>query len=332
MDASQRAKISTVLQVVILLIGLVAVAVGYHALQTAKVNREEVNGHLAQLQQQLLDTRTKLEAIGTTRPSVSTLTNRVTVVRTEQGSTAPVFPSDDPAVFESLLSLEGAVSRLEEILDVSGVEDLATNLSVDPQALQELVGQYTERRNAELNREQARERFQVSMAQDVERYGEDIQTLFDQSRMRFGRRGNNNEDREAAYKELQEKYPDSYAAAAAVGENALGAAFRRDVAAVEGYYEQLKGSKYGANVTTEWGLEVTPAVEYYLANQYVRDGRYTDAQPLLESLEQNYSGSYVFNMNRRGRGGRGNPEDRFQPVGSAVSDLRNQMENPPDNR
>jgi TolA-binding protein len=318
----RRPTMSTTMQVAIIAVGVAAVAVSYHALRTAQDNNADLDQRLGQLQQQLTDTRTRVDALAEQFTSASAVTGRATIVdQTVAAYDAPVPADSDGAVIDSLLTLEGAVSRLEEIVDVSGVEGIATNREVDPQMLKAMVGEYSERRRAQENRDTMRERFQVSTDQEFERHGEELQSLFERSRMRFGRRGND-EDRQAAFTELQEKYPDSYATAVAIGEQALGAAFRRDLGAVEQYHQQLEDHQYGASVSTEWGVEVTPSVKYYLANQYIRDGRYGEAEPLLESLEEDFASSYVFTTGRR----RMSPEDRFQPVSRAVSDLRARAE------
>jgi len=48
------------------------------------------------------------------------------------------------------------------------------------------------------------------------------------------------------------------------------------------------------SVVTEEGFEAMPAVEYYLASQYAQRGHITEAELLVDSLEQNYPDSLVF--------------------------------------
>jgi len=114
------------------------------------------------------------------------------------------------------------------------------------------------------------------------------------------------------------KYPDAYATGMVIAERALRSAFRRDTVEMEKYYKMLRENESFSNVVTDRGIEAIPNVEYYLANQYVREGRSGDAHLMLESLEKNYPESLLF-VRRRGRG------LTWQPVSQVVPRLIGRM-------
>jgi len=101
------------------------------------------------------------------------------------------------------------------------------------------------------------------------------------------------ETREKAFEEMLEKYPNAYATAKVIAERAVRSAFRRNTTAVEEYYNLLNQNNKFSTVTTDRGMEVLPNIEHYLAQQYLRDGRVEDARVLRDSLELNFSDSYI---------------------------------------
>ena len=68
------------------------------------------------------------------------------------------------------------------------------------------------------------------------------------------------------------------------------ASYRQQLLQKDG--ERLGNDKF-ATVTTDRGMEVMPNIEHYLAQQYLRDGRIEDARVLRDSLELNFSDSYI---------------------------------------
>ena len=80
----------------------------------------------------------------------------------------------------------------------------------------------------------------------------------------------------------------------------------------------LQGNENFSDVITDRGIEAMPNIEYYLARQYIREGRSEDARALIESLENNYPESLLF-IRRRGKG------LTWQPVSRQVSNLLNSM-------
>ena len=120
------------------------------------------------------------------------------------------------------------------------------------------------------------------------------------------------------HEEMLEKYPDAYATAKVIGERAVRSAFRRNTAAAEEYYDMLRQNDKFASVTTERGMEVMPNVEHYLAQQYLRDGRMEEARALRDSLELNFTGSYILTRDP-GTGW------KWLPVSQVVSKLDQQL-------
>ncbi len=206
---------------------------------------------------------------------------------------------DGEGMADSLVALEDSVSRLEQLMDTTGLEGAATNDTIDPTALREVLDEYTQRRLIQTLQEASRKRNAEQHLTDTQKYGAEIAALYDKARFRWdrgrggGRGRDNRAERDAAVKELTEKYPDSYATGMVLAESAIGAMFHNDYASVEKYYEQISNNRNYEGVVTDWGFEAVPALQYNLARYYVEQNRQGDAIKLLDSLEKNYAQSLL---------------------------------------
>ena len=209
------------------------------------------------------------------------------------------------------------LQQMEQILDSTGLLRLAENENIDPGILQQMYDEYAQRNQIAVYRQQLLQKNGEHLDADKKNYGEDLMSLYELARLRRGS-DVDRETREKAFEEMLEKYPDTYATAKVVGERAVRSAFRRNTAAVEEYYDMLRQNDNYATVTTERGMEVMPNVEHYLAQQYLRDGRIEDARVLKDSLELNFSGSYILTRDP-GTGW------KWLPVSQVVSKLDQQL-------
>jgi len=209
------------------------------------------------------------------------------------------------------------LQQMEQILDSTGLAQLAENENVDPRILQQMYDEYAQRNQIASYRQQLLRKDGERLGADRKNYGEDLMSLYELARHRRGS-DVDRETREKAFEEMLEKYPDTYATAKVIGERAVRSAFRRNTAAVEEYYAMLRQNDKFATVTTERGMEVLPNVEHYLAQQYLRDGRMEDARALKDSLELNFSDSYILTR-KPGTGW------KWLPVSQVVSKLDQQI-------
>lgn len=209
------------------------------------------------------------------------------------------------------------LQQMEQILDSTGLLRLAENENIDPGILQQMYDEYAQRNQVASYRQQLiqmdRERFDA----DKKNYEEELISLYELARHRRGS-DTDRETREKAFEEMLAKYPDAYATAKVIAERAVRSAFRRNSSAAEEYYNLLRQNDKFSNVTTDRGLEVLPNIEHYLAQQYLRDGRIEDARVLRDSLELNFSDSYILTR-EPGTGW------KWLPVSQVVSKLDQQI-------
>ncbi|HQL10719.1 MAG TPA: hypothetical protein PLE35_14025, partial [Lentisphaeria bacterium] len=212
--------------------------------------------------------------------------------------------------------------RLERIMDTTGIEQVATN-NVDPQALRDVLTEYSERRQVAQVQEDMQRRNRELHAEDQKVYGEELASLYDQARMRWdrGRRRGNDEERDKAIQTLMEKYPEANATAMVIAERAMGALFQRNTEEAEKYYELLQRNPKFASTVTEWGVEALPTLQAQLARTYLRQNRVADADRLIDSLERTHASSYIFTVG--GRGGRGF-EPRWESGSRVIQRLRDE--------
>ena len=207
--------------------------------------------------------------------------------------------------------------QMEQILDSTGLAQLAENDNVDPSILQQMYDEYAQRNQIASYQQQLLQKNREYIDDDRKNYGEDLMSLYELARLRRGS-DTDRETRQKAFEEMLEKYPDSYATAKVIGERAVRSAFRRNTAAAEEYYNLLRQNDKFATVTTERGMEVLPNIEHYLAQQYLQDGKIDDARVLRDSLELNFSDSYILTR-EPGSGW------KWLPVSQAVSKLDQQI-------
>lgn len=146
------------------------------------------------------------------------------------------------------------------------------------------------------------------------------QKLFDLYKTARATRDANVKDgeREAAFNQMVQQYPDSYATNVVVAERALQEALNANSTAVENYYNLLKDSQYSSSVVTEQGVNALPSIQGFLAQNYIQNGRISDAETVIQSLEQNSANGYVAVP-----GPQGQPE--YVPVTEVVENLRTQI-------
>jgi hypothetical protein len=186
---------------------------------------------------------------------------------------------------ETLSDVCESLFRLEYIVDSAGLD--STVAAANKNLLQAATGTT----NSSLVKAQILDQF----AKDTDRYGNVVMDLYSLSRVRWNPNGDNTA-REEAFKTLVEEYPDAYVTAMVVAERAIGSGLRGKVKDVEAYYKLLSENEFGGTVITERGIEAMPAMEYYLARYYISKKRYADAQPLINSLQENYTGGKIYNI------------------------------------
>lgn len=282
------------------------------------------NRYEHELRRELAMLREQLEALRATwQHEMSTLSNRLAALETRQLSMpAPKADAviDDDMLVTAMTTLEDEVSRLARIVDRTGIEDIVTN-QVDPRALQDVLREYTERRQLAQIQQQLQQRNATFHAEDRKVYGEELHQLYERARFRWGRGRGNREERERALQELLQKYPEAHATAMVVAEHALGALFRGSLEDAERYYAILQSNPKFAGIVTDWGIEAVPAIQTGLAHAYLQRNRQREAQQLLDSLEQNYRDSYILVPG----GPRGGFAPRWERVGDVVSRLRERL-------
>ena len=241
---------------------------------------------------------------------------------------APLNQPHRPAVYPDAKNLKTGASQpsgsqlqtlrqMENILDSTGLAQLAENENVDPDILLQMYDEYAQRKQITAYRQQLLQKDRESLGADRKNYDEELMSLYELARRRRGS-DTDRETREKAFKEMLERYPDAYATAKVIAERAVRSAFRRNTTAVEEYYHLLNQDNKFSTVTTDRGMEVLPNIENYLAQQYLQDGRIEDARVLRDSLELNYADSYILSR-EPGAGW------RWLPVSQVVSKLDQQI-------
>jgi tetratricopeptide (TPR) repeat protein len=218
---------------------------------------------------------------------------------------------------DTVVGEPSAIRRLENIVESTGLDQLAENQNMDPKILAEIYDEYTDRKQVVQRHEQQLEKNRAYHNSDSAQYGEELMALYERARLRRGAGGDRQES-DSAFAELLANYPEAYATGMAIAERALVSGFRRNTSEVEKYYDMLRENENFSHIVTDRGVEAMPNVEYFLARQYIRQGNSEDAMALIESLEKNYPDSLLFTR-RMGSG------PRWQPVSQVVANLRREV-------
>ncbi len=237
-----------------------------------------------------------------------------------KNSNMPVESGDQTKDWLNLL--DGDLQKMETMLTKTGLEQLATNKDVSATMLGEMVEQYAEQKKEEDFRTTLTQMNTDFHAADKEKYDEKLTELYDKARSR--RRNRNNKESEEAFNSMLKDYPDSYSTGMLIAERAIRSGFRDNTKDMEKYYNMLSENDNFNNIVIDWGIEAQPALQYHLANKYIDEKRYDDAQNMIEQLEQ-HSGDdgYVFvPSGRRRRGG-----TSLKPISDAVSTLNSKLIN-----
>lgn len=240
------------------------------------------------------------------------LHSRMLAVNYEPETEIDNFAGKDGLINTAALRHE--LLRLKKIMEATGLNKLATSNDMNPDILQEIYEERTLIKKFNTRRKEMRERNQAQHLSDKDRYDTELNEIYDRARF-MGGRSATREEQDLAFNEMLDKYPDAYATGMLVAERALRSAFRKNIEETEKFYFMLTGNGNSANIVTDRGIEALPNIEYYLARQYLREGRTAEAQTMIDSLESNYSGSLVF----VGRQGQGTP---WQTVDQIIPDLR----------
>jgi hypothetical protein len=102
-------------------------------------------------------------------------------------------------------------------------------------------------------------------------------------------------------------------------ELALDAALRMETLEVERCYAKLRADRSSESIVTDMGVEAIPAIQGYLAYQYVQNGRFKEAEAMMRELGATHAHSEILVP-----GPGGLPESR--PVRKIVKELRRQMQ------
>ena len=235
-----------------------------------------------------------------------------------KNSNLPVESGDQTKDWLNLL--DGDLQKMENMLTKTGLEQLATNKDVSASMLGEMVEQYAEQKKEQDFRKSLTQMNTDFHAADKEKYDEKLTELYNKARAR--RRNRNNKESEEAFNTMLENYPDSYSTGMLIAEKAIRASFRNNVGDMEKYYNMLAENDNFNNIVIDWGIEAQPALQYHLANKYIDEKRYDDAQKMIEQLEQS-GGDDDYISVRSGR--RGGPS--LKPKSEAISTLNSKLIN-----
>lgn len=276
---------------------------------------------------------THMRRIDTLQRKFDGIESRLAALATDRigspGSTIP-FPNQTATTISGKgkdipgAAYQDELSRLKQIVKAAGLEKLTEEGDVDLSFLKDMSDRRSGMMKMMSHRRDLLTRKEELHAADAEQYDDGLSSLYQRARFQRGD-DPDDEDRMEAFKEMLERYPDAYATASLIAERALHGALRRDSAQVEEYYGKLVSGEYGdfTDIITDRGVEAIPAIEHYLARQYIRDGREAEAETLIDSLEENYAASLIF-TGRRGRAGA-----PFQPVSDIVPRLRSLLDRQP---
>ncbi len=212
--------------------------------------------------------------------------------------------------------LDSDLGKMENLLAKTGIDQLATNESVNAAMLSEMVEEYAQQKKENDFKEMLKKTNDEFHKADKEKYDEKLTALYDKAKFRW--RNRNNKESEKAFNTMLKDYPDSYATGMLIAEKAISSGFRNNLDDAEKYYNMLSENKNFDGIVVDWGIEAQPAVQYSLANKYIEQKRYDDAQKMIDDLEQNDS-EYIFT--RRSRG----PGMSWQPKSDVINSLNEKL-------
>jgi len=273
-----------------------------------------LNNRITHLEKQLHNISAALESPAFVEKNAPTTANRFTIEEKTPES-----------LNEYLVAINDAMYQLEEIVDATGLKSIATNLSVDPSILKNLYDEQYLRKKQKEHTTRMAELNTAQHAADKQAYGEEVHILYESARFKYNKNHGNPGDaqaqRENALNELHEKYPDANATAMVIAENAIGSVFHGSLEDAEKNYALLMENDTRAEVVTDWGIKATPTMQYYLASQYIENGRIQEAEDLIYQLGQN-TDDIIFTAGQRN--GRTFKEHQTIPV--VIAGLREQLE------
>ncbi len=208
--------------------------------------------------------------------------------------------SSSPDQTKDWLSLlDNDLQKLEQTISKTGLDMLATN-DLDPAVLKEMFSEFSDRKELETYQEKLSVLNSELHEADRNKYDAEIAQLYETARMRWGRRGDRKE-REAAFKQMLDKYPDSYSTGMIIAEKALHSGFRGRLEDTEKYYKMLADNENFQNIVTDWGVDAMPTIQCLLANKYIQEGRTEDVRSMLEELEKMDGESFMLVPRNGGR-------------------------------
>ena len=264
-----------------------------HSLQMMQATVDLLENRLAELQSQNTDNSTAQRASE----------SRPIIVHTSRGPNP---------------KQQAALKRLEQIVDSTGLDKLAESENVDPDRLQKMLDDYAYREQVSVHRQRMLEANQQLHRSDESTFDAELDSLYQLARLR-GRGDASSEERDNAFNAMLENYPDAYATGMVIAERALAAAFKKDAAGLENYYNMLGANENFTEIVTDRGLEAMPNIQYNLARQYINEGRTEEAGQLIENLEKKYADSYLA-VRRRGQ------RPTLVSTGQVVEKLRQKIE------
>ena len=274
--------------------------VGYHTLEVRNENKRLLEAQLTRMDDKIIAIEKRLatltdELAGSNRGMES----REVAAKGRGDKGSPAGPMNS-----SLSEIDQELQAMKEIIASTGLDQLAAKENIDPEVFNRMYSEYAEQKKISDSRQALFTRNEFQHQLDSDQFDDYVSELYNRARFRRGTT-TDSEDREEAFTEMLDKYPDAYATAMLIAERAFTAMWSRDPAGVENYYAMLKerDSDIVGQVVTDRGIEALPNIEIYLVRQYLRDGRETNATVLSESLQDQYPESMVF-MGGRGRGGR----------------------------
>jgi tetratricopeptide (TPR) repeat protein len=212
----------------------------------------------------------------------------------------------------------------ESLKDVNDVNNLTERNDIikglDNGLLKKMADEYSQKEQIMTQREQLIESNRQQHAIDRDQYDEKLGTLYESALPSPGGDDDRNES-DKAFKEMLEDYPNANATGMVIAERALLSALETDTAEVESYMEMLSENENFSGVVTDMGIEAQPALQSYLASEYIQDGRFDEALAIMNSLETDYAGSIIA---VRGEGASSDPN--WQSIHTVVQELRNKMQ------